>query len=168
MYVSMSGWQRRSLIYRSTRRAPYIFFNKKGKSYGSIRKSFETAKRKAGIEDLRFHDLRHNLASHLAMAGVGSETLQEILGHRDYRMTRRYTHLSPGHKKATMELFCKLMDTIWTPRLKKEKLREKTNRQKPDYSGTLARHAEVAQSVEHWTENPGVGSSILPLGTRPT
>lgn len=28
--------------------------------------------------------------------------------------------------------------------------------------------AEVAQSVEHWTENPGVGSSILPLGTRPT
>ena len=28
--------------------------------------------------------------------------------------------------------------------------------------------AEVAQKVEHWTENPGVGSSILPLGTRPT
>lgn len=29
-------------------------------------------------------------------------------------------------------------------------------------------NAEVAQKVEHWTENPGVGSSILPLGTRPT
>jgi len=149
-------------------KSPYLFCSEKGKSYGSIRKSFETAKKKAGIEDLRFHDLRHNLASHLAMAGVGSETLQEILGHRDYRMTRRYTHLSPGHKRAAMELFCKLMDTIWTPRLKKEKLPEKTNRQKPYQSGTLARHAEVAQSVEHWTENPGVGSSILPLGTRPT
>jgi len=149
-------------------KSAYVFCNEKGKPYGSIRKFFETAKRKAGIEDLRFHDLRHNLASHLAMAGVGSEILQEILGHRDYRMTRRYIHLSPDHKRAAMELFCKLMDTIWTPRLKKEKLAEETNRQSRHKAGTLARHAEVAQSVEHWTENPGVGSSILPLGTRPT
>jgi hypothetical protein len=148
--------------------SPYVFCSEKGKLYGSIRTPFETAKRKASIEDLRFHDLRHNLASHLAMAGVGSETLEEILGHRDYRMTRRYTHLSPGHKRAAMELFCKLMDTIWTPRLKKEKLSEESGSQKPYQSGTLAHPAEVAQSVEHWTENPGVGSSILPLGTRPT
>jgi len=100
--------------------SPYLFCDKKGKPYGSIRRSFETARRKAGIEDLRFHDLRHNLASHLAMAGVGSETLQKILGHQDYRMTRRYIHLSPAHKKAAMELFCRLMDTIWTPKKEQE------------------------------------------------
>ena len=42
-----------------------------------------------GIEDLRFHDLRHNLASHLAMAVAGTQVFQEILGHSAYRMTQR-------------------------------------------------------------------------------
>ena len=149
-------------------KSPSVFCDEKGRPYGSIRKSFETAKRKAGIENLRFHDLRHNFASHLAMAGVGTQILQDILGHSDYRMTQRYTHLSAGHTRAAMELFCKVMDTIWTPRVKKEKLPEEAKRQEPHKSRVLSHHAEVAQSVEHWTENPGVDGSIPSLGTLPT
>ena len=148
--------------------SPYVFCNDAGKRYGNVRKSFETAKKKAGIEDLRFHDLRHNFASQLAMAGVGTQILQEILGHSDYRMTQRYTHVSPGHKKAAMELFCKLMDTIWTPKLKKEDPSEETNRVESHQLDTVDHNAEVAQSVEHWTENPGVDGSIPSLGTLPT
>ena len=149
-------------------RSPYLFCDKDGRKYKNVRRSFETAKRKAGIENLWFHDLRHNLASHLAMAGVGSETLQEILGHRDYRMTRRYIHLSPAHKKGALELFCRLMDTIWTPKVVRRKSCETSHRQNLNQLNISGHNAEVAQSVEHWTENPGVGSSILPLGTRPT
>ena len=167
--VYINEWLLETLLELSEhRRGPYVFCDEKGKPYGSIRKSFETAKRKAGIEDLRFHDLRHNIASHLAMAGVGSETLKEILGHQDYRMTQRYTHLSAGHTRAAMELFSKLMDTIWTPRVKKEKSSKQSTREKPHKLGTFAHHAEVAQSVEHWTENPGVDGSIPSLGTMPT
>jgi integrase len=49
------------------------------------------------IPNLRFHDLRHDAASTLTMAGVSQRAVMEILGHRDPRMTMRYQHLTPGH-----------------------------------------------------------------------
>ena len=47
--------------------------------------------------NLRFHDLRHEAASTLTMAGVPQRTVMAILGHRDPRMTMRYQHLTPEH-----------------------------------------------------------------------
>ena len=55
-----------------------------------------------GIPNLRFHDLRHDAASALTMAGVSQRAVMEILGHRDPRMTMRYQHLSPGHLRDAM------------------------------------------------------------------
>ena len=52
--------------------------------------------RSLGIKNLTFHDLRHDAASTLTMAGVPQRTIMAILGHRDPRMTLRYQHLSPG------------------------------------------------------------------------
>ncbi|MFP6867776.1 MAG: tyrosine-type recombinase/integrase, partial [Nitrospinota bacterium] len=52
--------------------------------------------------DLRFHDLRHDAASTLTMAGVSQRAVMEILGHKDPRMTVRYQHLAPGHLKDAM------------------------------------------------------------------
>jgi integrase len=54
------------------------------------------------IPNLRFHDLRHDAASALTMAGVAQRAVMEILGHRDPRMTMRYQHLSPGHLRDAM------------------------------------------------------------------
>src|SRR5262249_24566316 len=53
--------------------------------------------RSLGIKNLTFHDLRHDAASTLTMAGVPQRTIMAILGHRDPRMTLRYQHLSPEH-----------------------------------------------------------------------
>jgi len=53
--------------------------------------------RTLGLTDLRFHDLRHDTASTLTMAGVPQRTIMALLGHRDPRMTLRYQHLSPEH-----------------------------------------------------------------------
>jgi len=53
--------------------------------------------RSLGLADLRFHDLRHDAASTLTMAGVPQRTIMALLGHRDPRMTLRYQHLSPEH-----------------------------------------------------------------------
>jgi len=72
-----------------------------------FRKAFEGARKRAGIVDLRFHDLRHTFASHLVMAGVGLKTVQELLGHKSFEMTLRYAHLSPEHKKTALDIFCK-------------------------------------------------------------
>jgi site-specific recombinase XerD len=54
------------------------------------------------IPNLHFHDLRHDAASTLTMAGVSQRAVTEILGHRDPRMTMRYQHLSPGHLRHAM------------------------------------------------------------------
>jgi integrase len=51
----------------------------------------------AGFPELRVHDLRHTFASLMVMAGVDLKTVQELLGHQDYRTTEIYAHLAPDH-----------------------------------------------------------------------
>ncbi|WP_318366685.1 site-specific integrase [Enterobacter sp.] len=52
---------------------------------------------KSGIEDFRFHDLRHTWASWLIQSGVPLSVLQEMGGWESIEMVRRYAHLAPNH-----------------------------------------------------------------------
>jgi len=47
------------------------------------------------IEDLHFHDLRHEGTSRLFEAGFSIEQVSLVTGHKDWKMLRRYTHLKP-------------------------------------------------------------------------
>jgi integrase len=47
----------------------------------------------AAIEDLRFHDLRHEASTRLFEKGLNIMEVASITGHKDLRMLRRYTHL---------------------------------------------------------------------------
>lgn len=50
--------------------------------------------RRAGIEDLRFYDLRHEATTtRLFEKGLNIMEVASITGHKDLRMRRRYTHL---------------------------------------------------------------------------
>lgn len=60
-------------------------------------KDFPRAVEQAKIHDLRFHDLRHSCSSLLLNQGRSLKEVQEILGHRDFRMTLRYAHLAKSH-----------------------------------------------------------------------
>jgi len=64
---------------------------------------FKRTCRRAGIDDFRLHDLRHTFASYQAMAGVQGRGLQSLLGHKDPRMTTRYSHLSDAYLKAAVD-----------------------------------------------------------------
>jgi len=70
----------------------------------SIKTAFGSALRRAGIEDFRFHDLRHTFSSHMVMRGATIKEVQEILGHKNISMTMRYAHLSQEHKKKAVNL----------------------------------------------------------------
>lgn len=60
----------------------------------SIKHSWQTARKAAGLDGLHIHDLRHSSASMMAAAGVDLYTIGKVLGHADYKSTMRYSHLA--------------------------------------------------------------------------
>ncbi len=68
----------------------------------AFRLAWERVKRQAGIEDLRFHDLRHEAISRFFEAGLNVPEVALISGHRDPRMLFRYTH--PLQKQIAVKL----------------------------------------------------------------
>lgn len=59
------------------------------------RQSYRAAVRRARLDDVTFHTLRHTFASWAMMRGASIKELQELLGHASLTMTMRYAHLSP-------------------------------------------------------------------------
>ena len=55
--------------------------------------AWEVARRRALLEDLRFHDLRHEAVSRLVEGGLSDQEVASISGHKSMQMLRRYTHL---------------------------------------------------------------------------
>lgn len=77
------------------RNSEWIFANEDtGKPYASIFASWNTARKRAGLADVRVHDLRHSFASFLVNAGRSIYEVQRLLGHANIRTTQRYAHLS--------------------------------------------------------------------------
>lgn len=73
----------------------------------AFRLAWERLRRRAGLNDLRFHDLRHEAISRFCEMGLSLAEVALISGHRDYRMLARYTHLLP------VELARKLAGRSW-------------------------------------------------------
>ena len=73
----------------------YLFPNPDtGKPYVSIWYAWDTARRRAGLAQVRIHDLRHSFASFLVNSGRSLYEVQRLLGHAHIRTTQRYAHLS--------------------------------------------------------------------------
>ena len=83
-------------LHGKSSKAEYVFRSpRNGNRRSSVRTAFEAANRRAGINKLRFHDLRHTFATRLVAAGVDIVTVKELMGHRDISMTMRYAHSAP-------------------------------------------------------------------------
>jgi integrase len=72
-------------------------FTYRGKRMEKVGSAWKRALKRAGIEDFRFHDLRHTWASWHVMNGTGLQELMELGGWKSYEMVLRYAHLAPEH-----------------------------------------------------------------------
>ena len=84
-------------------KSKYVFCDAEGQPFHDMRTSWEGVLSRAKITNFRWHDLRHTFASNLVMRDVSLTTVCELLGHSDYKMTLRYAHLAPEHKKAAVD-----------------------------------------------------------------
>ena len=72
--------------------SPYVFPGDEGHQK-DVKTAWETIRKRAGIEDVRIHDLRHQFASVLVNAGESLPMIGALLGHTQSKTTARYTHL---------------------------------------------------------------------------
>ena len=77
------------------RKCDWVFANPKTHlPYVSIFCSWNTARKQAGLGEVRIHDLRHSFASFLVNGGRSLYEVQKILGHTQIKTTQRYAHLN--------------------------------------------------------------------------
>ncbi len=84
----------------------YVFFNRNGKKINAcnLRTSFYIVLRKAKIEDFRFHDTRHTFCTRLAQKGIDIYKIAKLAGHKDIKMTQRYSHHCPESLRDGVEV----------------------------------------------------------------
>jgi len=83
------------LLQTIPRNSIYLFPSlKTGIPQNDVYKAWDHARRKAGLKDVRLHDLRHTFASALVNNGRSLYEVQTLLGHSSLKMTQRYAHLS--------------------------------------------------------------------------
>lgn len=71
-----------------------------------------TLRKRAGLEDVRLHDLRHNFASYAVLQGVPLPTVAKLLGHRQVSMTLRYAHVADRDVEAAAERIGRAISAI--------------------------------------------------------
>ncbi len=106
--IPMNGTVK-ALLSEMERTGPFVFGGQKKRDTLHVYRSFKEAVKKSGIEDFRYHDLRHCFASHLVMQGVDLNTVRELMGHKGLAMTLRYSHLAPGYKSKAVNVLDRVM-----------------------------------------------------------
>jgi integrase len=67
-----------------------------------LTKRYKDALKRAGVREVRFHDLRHTFGTTMASHGVPMKAPQEWLGHRSSSTTDRYADYAPGQREAEL------------------------------------------------------------------
>jgi integrase len=86
------SWQKQnSCAYNNELVFPEI----KGSRYMFVHREWQAVLKEANIENFRWHDMRHDFASQLVMAGIDIYTVCKMLNHSDVKITMKYAHLAP-------------------------------------------------------------------------
>lgn len=101
----LTAWQadRLAVLTHDALDSPLVFPSSAGTRLDNVQTAWETVLKAARVTHFRFHDLRHTFASRLVQAGIDLNTVRELLGHADLKMTLRYSHLTPDHRQAAVD-----------------------------------------------------------------
>ena len=95
---------------------PYVFPSPMtGRPSASIFFPWNRIRKRAGLPDVRLHDLRHSFASCLVNAGKDLYVVQKLLGHSHARSTQRYAHLTPNTLTDAAEVVARAIDAATRP-----------------------------------------------------
>ena len=95
-----------AILARQPRAAsPYVFPSPRypDKPLSDTLHLWRRARKEAGLDDVRLHDLRHTVASQAVARGVPLPTVARMLGHADPAMTLRYAHVGDRNLQAAAE-----------------------------------------------------------------
>lgn len=81
----------------------WVFPRWNGRQPIALQSPWETARAKAGLTDVRLHDLRHTFASYMCMSGATLREIADVLGHANIQQTMIYAHLAPSHTRGVVE-----------------------------------------------------------------
>lgn len=109
-YVPLSQAAIDVLMRRSGNDSEYIFPNPvTGEPLKHFHGTWDRIRQRAGIPDVRIHDLRHNFASLLINSGRSLYEVQKLLGHSQISTTQRYAHLSQDTLQEATEMVSSLI-----------------------------------------------------------
>lgn len=93
---------------------PFVVPNPETKlPYISIYCSWNTARKEAGLPEVRMHDLRHSMASNMVNSGRSIYEVSNVLGHTQLKTTQRYSHLSQETLIAAVDAAANATGTAW-------------------------------------------------------
>jgi integrase len=94
-------------------KSEYLIHDKEGKPYRDIKKSFNSAVKRAGLQDVHFHDLRRTFATIGALyARIDEKAMQKVLGHASIETTmKHYVMSTEEHEKEGIQRLGGILDT---------------------------------------------------------
>lgn len=95
MRLEAETWQDHDYVFSTSHGTPF--------AAGNLRIMFKNLLKQAGLPDIRFHDLRHSVATMLLSLGTHPKVVQELLGHGSIGITMdTYSHVMPTMQKNVM------------------------------------------------------------------
>lgn len=101
--------------------SPFVIPNPETlKPYVQIHRSWDYARKAAGLPEVRMHDLRHSMASNMVNSGRSIYEVAKVLGHSQLKTSQRYAHLSQETLLAAVDAAANATGTNWgeTPKEK--------------------------------------------------